>query len=153
MISYPGLILLFQARESYPVIPDDLFYTKDHVWVRPEENCVEMGVAEPLVRRLEPLLSIDMLDPDDDMKKQLPFAELEGRERTVQLYPPIESRIVEVNQELLWDQTKLVEDPSGKGWLVRVKKPDQEALLHLMTASAYTEIYAQELGEKRSDER
>ena len=102
------------------MIPADLFYTKHHLWVRPEADCVEVGVTEPLIRKIKPLVSVEMLEPDDEMKDELPFGELEGCRETYRLYPPAETRILEVNDELLWDQTKLERDPYGEGWLFRI---------------------------------
>ncbi len=134
------------------MILEDLFYTEDHVWVRPEEEWVEIGVAEPLIRKLEPLVSIDMLQADDAMKSVVPFAELEGIGETRQLYPPAETRILEVNEELLWDHGKLVEDPYGDGWLMRVESPETSELLHLMTATAYHDFCVEDLGEDFVDE-
>lgn len=134
------------------MIPDDLFYTEYHVWVRPEEEWVEIGATAPILRKLEPLIGVEILDADDAMKFEIPFAELEGAEQTHYLYPPVETRIVEVNEEVLWDQTKLVEDPYESGWLLRAVAPETEELLHLMTATAYAEFCEEKLGEDREDE-
>lgn len=134
------------------MIPDDLFYTEYHVWVRPEEEWVEIGATGPIIGHLAPLIGVEILDADDAMKFEVPFAELEGAEETHYLYPPVETRIVEVNSEILWDQTKLVEDPYEGGWLVRAVAPDTEELLHLMTSTAYEEFCEEKLGEDVQDE-
>jgi glycine cleavage system H protein len=130
------------------VIPDDLFYTRDHVWLRPGEDYFEVGVTEPLVARIAPMVSIELLDADDDMKFELPFAQLEGHAETRHLYPPVETRIVDVNDELLWDQSKLEKDPYGEGWLIRIVPADTQELLHLMTAHPYQEFCAEDLDEE-----
>jgi glycine cleavage system H protein len=93
-----------------------------------------------------------MLAADDDMKRQVPFGELEGHQETRQLYPPVETRILEVNEELLWDQAKLEKDPYGDGWLMRIALPEGPALLHMMTSTAYTEFCERDLEEDSADE-
>ncbi|MFO7958199.1 MAG: glycine cleavage system protein H [Candidatus Brocadiia bacterium] len=134
------------------MIPDDLFYTNDHVWVRPEEDYIEVGVTRPLIKKLEPLISVDLLEADDAMKMQVPFGVLEGHEETYYLYPPVEERIIEVNDEVLWIDQKLMEDPYGEGWLIRVESPETPELLHLMTSTAYAEFCAEDLGEEYVDD-
>lgn len=134
------------------MIPDDLYYTEDHAWVRPEEECIEVGITEPLVRKAEPIISIDLLGVDVEMKMELPFLELEGKEETYHVYPPAETRILEINDALLWDPTDLEEDPYGEGWLMRIVSPGQKELLHLLTETAYREHVAEKLGEEFADE-
>ncbi len=134
------------------MIPENLYYTEDHAWVRPEDDCIEVGVSEPLVRKLKPIISIDLLGVDVEMKRELPFLELEGYEETRHVYLPAETRILEINDELLWDQTKLEEDPYGEGWLMRIVSPGQKKLLHLMTETAYREHVAEQLGEEFADD-
>ena len=133
------------------MIPDDLFYTECHLWVRPQGECVEVGVSEPLIRKMKPLISIELTEPEVEMKFELPFGEVEGHEETRQLYPPSETRVLEVNDELLWDHTKLVGDPYGAGWLMRIIAPETQELLHLMTASTYREFCAKDLGKEFAD--
>jgi len=128
------------------MIPDDRFYTEDHQWLRPDEAFVEVGVTEPLVRKLSPLIAIQMLDADDEMKSELPFAELEGAEVTHHLYPAAEARIIEVNDALLCEIDVLAEDPYGAGWLVRLEVQERRELQRLMTAHSYRKYCEEEFG-------
>ena len=135
------------------MIPDDRFYTIQHLWIRPDEAQVEIGVAEPLLWRLGPIISVELLDADDEMKLELPFGELECAEETYQLYPPIEACITEVNDELIWNHVKIAEDPYGKGWLIRLRMEDQRDLHQLfMPASLYRKFCVENLGEESVEE-
>jgi glycine cleavage system H protein len=134
------------------MIPEDRFYTRDHLWVRPEEAQVELGVTEPFLLKLGNIISIELLDADDEMKEELPFGELECTSETVQLYPPLEARITEVNDELIWRHDKILNDPYGEGWLLRARMEDQRELRQLMTASRYVEFCKEDLGEEWLDD-
>ena len=85
---------------------------------------------------------------DDDVKVELGFGELEGAEETHQLYPPIESRVIEANAELVWNHQKLLKDPYGEGWLLKLAMQDAERVEALMSAEEYQEFCAEDLGAK-----
>ena len=81
------------------MIPEDRYYTRGHIWVKIDEASVEIGVTEPIVRKLTPLIVVELPDQDDEMKAELPFGEIEGLNETFQLYPPVEARVTEVQDE------------------------------------------------------
>ncbi len=128
------------------MIPEDRYYTKGHVWVKIDEAVVELGATEPIIRKLSPLISIDLPDPDDEMKMELPFGELEGLQDTFQLYPPVEARITDVNDELLWNLDRLAGDPYGEGWLLKIRVHDPQELRQLLNSNVYAEYCSEDLG-------
>jgi glycine cleavage system H protein len=134
------------------MIPEDLVYTKFHAWVRQGEPLVEVGVTEPFLRRVAPLISLELPDPDDEMKPQLPYGEVEGHQESWRLYPPAEARIVEVNEELVWNHEKLLKDPYGEGWLLKVRVHDPEELAHLWSPGVYRRFCEDTLGAEFVDE-
>ena len=133
------------------MIPDDRVYTKNHVWARLGTSLLELGVTPPMLKRVGHLLSVDLPDPDDELKLELPFGELEGESDTVQLYAPIETRIVEVNHELVWNHKKLEKDPYDQGWLLKIEVRGPDDLVGLMNAEAYRQFCAGEASEADTD--
>ena len=133
------------------MIPDDRVYTTSHVWARLGTTLIELGVTEPLLKQLGTLLSIDLPDPDDELKLELPFGELEGEWRTHQLYAPVESRVAEVNGELVWNHKKLAKDPYDQGWLLKMEVRGPDDLAGLMNAEAYEQFCAANLPEASED--
>ncbi len=134
------------------MIPEDLMYTPSHGWVRLTTALVEIGVTGPIVRKLLPLISVDLPDADDELMPELPFGELEGLYEVHQLYPPAEARIVEVNEELIWDHKKLVKDPYGAGWLLKVHVHEPRELEGLLAPETYRQYCAQQLGKAAVDD-
>ena len=130
------------------MIPADRLYTKNHEWARLVDSMVEVGVTRPLLRKIGPLVSVELPDADDEMKLELPFGELESLNEVYQLYPPIETRIVEVNEELIWNHTKLLKDPYGDGWLLKIRVNDPAELNKLFTPAVYEKYCRDVLGEE-----
>jgi glycine cleavage system H protein len=134
------------------MIPDDRVYTRNHVWARLGTTLLELGVTASLLKRVGSLLSVELPDPDDELKLELPFGELEGEEDTVQLFAPVESRIVEVNHELVWNHKKLEKDPYGEGWLLKIEVRGPDDLAGLMNAQGYEQFCAAQAAEAAGDE-
>ncbi|MHC4479812.1 MAG: glycine cleavage system protein H [Planctomycetota bacterium] len=134
------------------MIREDYVYTKNHQWVKPGEPLVEVGVTGPLLRKVGPLISIELPEADDELKMEVPYGELEGRHMTHQLWAPVEARIVEVNDELIWNHAKLLKDPYGEGWLLRVQPHDPAEVMGLFAGALYRKFCADDLGEEFLDE-
>jgi glycine cleavage system H protein len=135
------------------MIPDDRHYTKDHEWLKEEGGLSVVGVTEPLLRKLSPVISVELPEPDDEMKNELPFAELEGGQENWRFYPPAEARVIEVNDPLTWDQRPLEKDPYGAGWLMKIRVDDEDELRLLMNANTYRIFCLETLGEEYIDDR
>jgi len=134
------------------MIPEDCFYTEHHVWIKPEEDSQLVGVTEPLLRVVGPLISVALLDADDPIMPDIPWGELEGTRETRQLYLTREAQILEVHDELLWRFEKLEKDPYGEGWLIRIQIDDPQQLNRFMTVHRYREYVAEAFGEKFANE-
>ena len=134
------------------MIPDDRVYTTNHEWARMNDFIVELGVTGPLLRKLAPLISVELPDPDDELKLELPFGEIEGLNEVHQLYSPVETRVVEVNKELIWDLKKLLKDTYGEGWLLKIAMQDPGELSHLFAPALYEKYCRDILGDKFVDD-
>ena len=134
------------------MIPEDCFYTEHHVWIKPEEDSQVLGVTEPLLRLVGPIISVALLDADDPIMPDIPWGEVEGNRETRQLYLPREAQILEIHDELLWNFDKLQKDPYGEGWLMRVQLADPQQLIQLMTVHLYRQYVAELFGKKVADE-
>jgi len=133
------------------MFPDDRFYSRRHEWIRPEDGQIQIGVTAPILRKIGIVVGVELLDPDDELKLELPFGEIEGMNETHPLYPPIESRIIEVNEEVIWNHEKLMSDPYGEGWLVRLQLEDQRDLRRFMPAMLYAKFCKEALGKEFLD--
>jgi glycine cleavage system H protein len=135
------------------MIPEDCFYTEHHIWIKSEQDVQLVGVTEPVLRWVGPVVSLTMLDADDPIMPDIPWGELEGYRYTRQLYLPREAQILEVHDEVLWTYEKLEKDPYGEGWLMRVRIEDfRQLLMQLMPVHVYREFVAESLGKEFADE-
>jgi len=135
------------CREN-TMIPDDRNYTNYHLWIKLDGEPVQIGVTQPLLESIRPLLALDLPDPDDDLTEPVPFGEVEGQGAIHQLYTPVDALVLEVNEKLIWDPDLLLADPYYEGWLLKISIEQPDRLRNLMTAEAYARYCRGVFGEK-----
>ncbi len=135
------------------MIPEDRSYTANHEWVKLDEVVVMMGVTAPLLKRLGPLIALELPEPDDEMMLGVPFGAVEGTEGAHEMMPPADATILEMNDSLLWDLDALLNDPYVKGWLLKIKVHNPDHLRSLLTPGGYREHCKEQWGKDFELER
>jgi glycine cleavage system H protein len=121
------------------MIPDDRKYSKEHEWVKLEEGSDALvGITHFAQDQLGDVVYLDLPGAGARVEQFAKLGEIESVKAVSDLFSPVSGEIVDVNQEAI-DHPELVnEDPSGKGWLLRVRLQDPAELDVLLTAEQYT---------------
>ena len=98
--------------------PEDLFYTKDHEWIRFEEGCVVIGISDYAQDQLGEIIFVELPEVGDEFEKGQEFGVVESVKASSELYIPFAGTITEINS-LLDDSPIFVnKKPYSKGWLI-----------------------------------
>jgi glycine cleavage system H protein len=123
--------------------PSDRRYTKEHEWVRVEDNMGTVGITDYAQDQLGDIVYVDLPSPGTQVKQLEKLGEIESVKAVSDLYSPVSGELVEVNQGVN-DRPELVnQSPYEEGWLVRVRLADPAELDNLLTAKQYDELIAQ----------
>jgi glycine cleavage system H protein len=102
----------------------------EHTWLMRQENGdVVMGVERPLLYSLGKIQTIYLPAEGDEIRQGSVYFQIFSADlRSQSLLSPLTGRVVEVNQSIIDDPSRLVEDPYGEGWLIRLdpEKFDEE---------------------------
>lgn len=122
-------------------VPDDLHYTKNHEWVRTEDDgTVTVGITDHAQERLGDLVFVDLPEPGRSVHAEEELAVVESVKAASDVYSPISGEVTEVNTTLADTPELINSDPYGEGWLLRIKPSDPDELSHLLDADEYGEI-------------
>src|SRR5512147_2478087 len=79
--------------------PDNLHYTKEHEWVRVEEDgSVVVGITDYAQEQLGDIVFVELPEvTEDPVQKDEPFAVVESVKAVSDVYAPLTGRVVEVN--------------------------------------------------------
>jgi len=123
--------------------PSDRRYTKEHEWVRVEDNIGVVGITDYAQDQLGDIVYVDLPSAGTQVKQLEKLGEIESVKAVSDLYSPVSGEIAEVNQELI-DRPELVnQSPYDEGWLVRLRLANPAELDNLLTAAQYDELIAQ----------
>ncbi len=103
-------------------LPGDLKYTKEHEWLRQEEDgSVTIGITDHAQSALGDLVYVELPEVGQDVESGGEMAVVESVKAASDVYAPIGGTITQVNEELSDDPEKINADPYGDGWIVRVQ--------------------------------
>jgi glycine cleavage system H protein len=122
------------------VNPDDLSYTEEHEWARPEGRRFTVGITDYAQDALGDVVYVDLPASGTRVERGQPFGEVESTKSVSDLYAPVTGTIVERN-ETLESQPELVNsDPYGNGWMVVIEADNAEEASELLTAADYDKL-------------
>ena len=125
--------------------PENLKYTKEHEWIRVEEDGVAVvGITDFAQSELGELVYVEVDTVGDSIDKDEVFGTVEAVKTTSDLFMPLSGEVLEFNSELdesEGDNPGLInEDPYEGGWIVKIKMSDESELEGLMDHAAYMAV-------------
>ncbi len=121
-------------------IPEDLKYTKDHEWIKIENDIVTVGITDFAQGELGDIVYVDIETVDETFDQNEVFGSVEAVKTVSDLFMPLTGEIIEFNESLEDTPEKVNSDPYGDGWMIKIKISDNSQLDNLLDASAYKEI-------------
>jgi glycine cleavage system H protein len=123
--------------------PEDLKYTKDHEWARPNGKLVTVGITDYAQDHLGDVVYVELPKVGEQVKKGEPFGVVESTKAVSELFSPVTGKVVEVNDPLVDGPETINEDPYEEGWMIQVEVSEPKDLEDLMSAQAYEKFLAE----------
>lgn len=119
--------------------PDDLYYTKDHEWVRVEDGVATVGITDFAAHELGDIVYVTLPAVGERFDAEASFGSVEAVKTVSDLLMPVAGTVTEVNADLDANPQHVNDDPYGQGWMMKVKLDDPASVEALMRADAYAE--------------
>jgi glycine cleavage system H protein len=127
------------------VFPEDLLYSREHVWVRVDGDLATLGMTDYAQENIGEVVSIELPETDTDVEQDEPFGTVESSSKgIVELISPVSGEIISVNEDISDDVGIINSDPHDTGWLVVVEMNDTDELDDLLDAKGYHDFIARE---------
>jgi len=121
-------------------LPDDVRFTENHEWARPEDNDVRVGISDYAQDQLGDIVFVELPQVGSTYDKGQEFGTVESVKAVAELYMPIGGEVLATNTALE-DSPELVnKNPYTDGWMIRIKPSDPAELDTLMAKGAYLEL-------------
>ena len=117
--------------------PDDLYYDKEHVWARvDDDNMVTIGMTSFGQDLAGEIVYVEVPRVGRTIAKGEAFMSMESGKWVGRIQSPVSGEIAEANEEIEWESTLVNEDPYGEGWLAKLEASDLSELDGLMKAGS-----------------
>ncbi|MGC9151862.1 MAG: glycine cleavage system protein GcvH [Microbacter sp.] len=121
-------------------IPENLYYTKDHEWLRVENDQAYVGITDFAQNELGEIVYVDIPTVGQTLTAGATFGSIEAVKTVSDLFLPAGGNILETNNQLN-DHPELVnDDPYGQGWIIKISLTDPSEVKNLLTAKQYQSL-------------
>ena len=120
--------------------PENLRYTKDHEWVRADEDHVIVGITDFAQKELGDIVYVEVESVGKSLKAGEVFGTVEAVKTVSDLFMPVSGAIAELNPDLANAPELVNDDPYGKGWMIKIKMSNRSELDSLMKAGDYAKL-------------
>lgn len=129
------------------VFPEDLLYSREHIWVRVDGDMATLGITDYAQESLGEILSIEFPEIDAYVERDEAFGSIESTKAVVDLIASVSGTIISVNEDINDDIGIINSDPHDTGWLVVIEMDDMEQLDDLLDAAGYHDFIMQQEAE------
>jgi glycine cleavage system H protein len=119
--------------------PTDRRYSKEHEWARVESpGLVVVGITHYAQDQLGDVVYVELPSPGAEVNQFQKLGEIESVKAVSDLFAPIGGKIVEINGELEGQPELVNDDPTGEGWMIKLRAENvDDEMTKLLSAEEY----------------
>ena len=128
------------------MVPESLYYTKDHEWVRVEGGEAIVGITAHAQKELGDIVFVELPDLGRALADGDEFGTVESVKAVAEVYAPLSGEVIAINKDLVDTPERCATvntDPYGQGWLIRLRLGSPAEVGGLLTAAQYEQYLAE----------
>jgi len=118
-------------------IPDGLYYTKEHEWIKIEGDEVMIGITDHAQNALTDIVYIELPEAGESHPDMGEIAIVESVKSASPIFAPLAGEITEVNENLEDEPELMNQDPYGRGWILKMRLENPDAVADMMSPADY----------------
>lgn len=124
--------------------PENLLCTKEHEWVKVEDNVATIGITDYAQKELGDIVFVELPAVDDKMEQSKRFGVVESVKTVSDLFSPISGKVIEVNTSLEAEPELVNASPFEKGWMLKLEIKNKEEIKTLLSTADYKKFVEEE---------
>jgi glycine cleavage system H protein len=118
-------------------IPDDLFYTEDHEWIKSDGKNAYVGITDYAQSQLGDIVFIEIETEGQKLGSHEVFGTIEAVKTVSDMFMPVSGTVLEINP-LITDHPEIInKNPYGDGWIIKIEMHDTGELKGLLSPAEY----------------
>ena len=138
--------------ENYDM-PEELYYHKEHTWVKVEGDIVKVGLNDFSQKLAGEISYIEMPEEGDQVNQDGVMGSFETGKWLGKVYAPVSGEVISINEDAEDDPTLINKDPYGAGWVFEMKMSDSAELANLMKGEKAVEWLKGEIAKHAKEKK
>ena len=115
----------------------DIKYSKEHEWLKLDGDIATIGITKHATEMLGDIVFAELPEKGSIVEKDGTAGVVESTKAASDVYTPISGEVVDTNQTIVDDPSKINADPEGEAWFFKLKIKDIKELDTLMNKDEY----------------
>tara|TARA_B100001121_G_scaffold292730_1_gene294624 strand:+ start:39 stop:419 length:381 start_codon:yes stop_codon:yes gene_type:complete len=124
----------------------DVKYSKEHEWLKLDGDVATIGITKHATEMLGDIVFAELPEKGSSVEKDGTAGVVESTKAASDVYTPVSGEVVDANQAIVDDPSKINADPEGGAWFFKLKIKDIKELDTLMNKDEYDK-FAKESGQ------
>ena len=115
----------------------DVKYSKEHEWLKLDGDVATIGITKHATEMLGDIVFAELPEKGSSVEKDGTAGVVESTKAASDVYTPVSGEVVDANQTIVEDPSKINADPEGEAWFFKLKIKDIKELDALMNKDDY----------------
>ena len=112
-------------------------FSKEHEWITLDGEVGTIGITKHATEMLGDIVFTELPEKGSSVEKDGTAGVVESTKAASDVYTPVSGEVVEINQSIVDDPSKINADPEGGAWFFKLKLKDKSELDTLMNKEEY----------------
>ena len=118
-------------------------YSKEHEWIKLDGEEATIGITKHATEMLGDIVFAELPEKGSNVDKDGTAGVVESTKAASDVYTPVSGEVIDTNQMIVDDPSKINEDPEESAWFFKIKIKDKSEMDSLMSKEEY-EKFAKE---------
>ena len=116
---------------------NEVKYSKEHEWIKLEGDIATIGITRHATELLGDIVFTELPDKGSNIEKDGTAGVVESTKAASDVYTPVSGEVVDLNQSIVDDPSKINQDPENSAWFFKLKIKDKSEMNTLMNKDEY----------------
>ena len=112
-------------------------FSKEHEWIKLDEDVATIGITKHATEMLGDIVFTELPEKGSSVKKDGTVGVVESTKAASDVYTPVSGEVIDTNQEIVDDPSKINQDPENTAWFFKLKIKDKSEMDSLMNKEDY----------------
>ena len=112
-------------------------FSKEHEWIKLDEDVATIGITKHATEMLGDIVFTELPEKGSSVEKDGTVGVVESTKAASDVYTPVGGEVIDTNQEIVDDPSKINQDPENTAWFFKLKIKNKSEMDSLMNKEDY----------------